>query len=61
MSGVVPSGVEDQWYLKNFLNPTIQSIFSLKIVKTVSGHKLPIYEVIIPEITQAASFDGYGR
>ena len=43
------------------MNPTIQTICSIPIVKTVSGHKLPIYEVIIPEITHAASYDGYGR
>jgi hypothetical protein len=61
MSGAIPSGVEEQWYLKNFLNPTIQSICSINILKTVSGHKLPLYEVIIPEITHVASYDGFGR
>ena len=61
MSGVVPSGVEEQWYLKNFLNPTIQSIFSIPIIKTSSGHKVPIHEVTIPEVYYTAKFDGYGK
>jgi hypothetical protein len=61
MSGVVPLGVEESWYLTNFLNPTIQTICSIPIVNTVSGHKLPIHKIIIPEITYAAKSDAYGR
>jgi hypothetical protein len=53
--------VEESWYLTSFLNPTIQTICSIPIVNTVSGHKLPIYQIIIPEITYAARFDEYGR
>lgn len=61
MSGLVPSGVEEQWYLKNFLNPTIQSIFSIPIIKTASGHRVPIHEITIPEVYYTAKFDGYGK
>lgn len=61
MSGVVPLGVEESWYLKHFLNPTIQTICSIPIVKSVSGHKLRIYDIILPEVTYSASFDAYGR
>jgi len=61
MSGVIPSGVEESWYLKHFLNPTIQTICSIPIVKTVSGHKMRIYDIILPEVTYSASTDAYGR
>ena len=51
MSGEFPSGVDKNWYLQCFLNPTIKSICSFPIIKTGSGTKVSIPEVIIPEVT----------
>jgi hypothetical protein len=51
ISGEIPSGVDEVWYQTQFLNPTINSICSFPIIKTASGHKLTIPQVIIPEVT----------
>ena len=61
ISGVIPSGVEEQWYLKNFINPTIQTICSFPIIQTSTGHFLELPKVIIPEVTYSTVPDKNGQ
>ena len=50
LSGQIPKDIDKNWYIKNILNQNIQSVCSLKLVKTESGERRKLLEVIIPEI-----------
>jgi hypothetical protein len=50
LSGQIPKDIDKDWYIKNILNQNIQSVCSLNLVKTESGERRKLLEVIIPEI-----------
>jgi hypothetical protein len=50
LSGQIPKDIDKDWYIKNILNKNIQSVCSLNLVKTESGERRKLLEVIIPEI-----------
>jgi hypothetical protein len=50
LSGQIPKDIDKDWYIKNILNQNIQSVCSLKLVKTESGERRKLLDVIIPEI-----------
>ena len=50
LSGQIPKDIDKDWYIKNILNQNIQTVCSLKLVKTESGERRKLLEVIIPEI-----------
>ena len=51
MTAIEPKGVDSEWYLKNFLHPTIKTTFLYPIIKSANRDRIEIYKVIIPEVT----------
>ena len=52
VSGRVPRDIDTMWYLNNVLYKNIQTVCGLPLIKTESGSRKRIVEVIIPEITK---------
>ena len=50
LSGQIPKDIDKDWYIKKILNQNIQNVCSLNLVKTESGERRKLLEVIIPEI-----------
>jgi hypothetical protein len=50
LSGQIPKEIDKDWYIKKILNQNIQNVCSLNLVKTESGERRKLLEVIIPEI-----------
>ena len=47
----VPEGNSREWYIQNILSKNIETVCALPIIKTESGSRKRIVDVIIPEIT----------
>ena len=48
---MVPKDNSREWYIQNILSKNIETVCALPIIKTESGARKRIVEVIIPEIT----------
>ena len=48
---LVPKDNSKEWFIKNILSKNIETVCALPIIKTESGTRKRIVEVIIPEIT----------
>jgi hypothetical protein len=54
LSGYIPNNVEKSWYVPKILIENIRTVCSLNIVKTESGKRMKVTEVIFPNIPKGA-------